>query len=110
MVFSFKLIAALLFFALGVAADAWVPPIITPNKATIWCIGSTVAATWYVHPIQVSDPCQPAEVVGGLVHSPALNVISTIQEHVEASCADNKTYGNFFPRTFESRWLGGLQT
>ena len=76
MMFSFKLSAALLFFALGVSADAWVPPIITLNKATVWCIGSKVTATWCVHPIQVSDPCQPAEVVGGLVHLPALNVTS----------------------------------
>jgi len=58
--FSFKLlqVAALLFFALGVAADAWIPPIITPNKATIWCIGSTATATWNTSkpPAQITSP------------------------------------------------------
>ena len=71
MIFSFKLRAALLFFALGVSAapaalspvhlskrDVWSPPIITPNNSTVWCIGSEVKVTWYVHPTEVPDANQ----------------------------------------------------
>jgi hypothetical protein len=50
---SIKHPAALLSFALGVSADVWAPPVITPNKATVWCMGSKVTATWYV--LRVSE-------------------------------------------------------
>lgn len=71
MMFSFKLPAALLFFTLGVSAapaalspvhlskrDVWAPPIITPNKSTVWCVGSKVTATWDTSkpPAQITDP------------------------------------------------------
>ena len=82
MIFSFKLPAALLFFALGISAspaelsplhlskrEVWSPPIISPDESTVWCIGAEETITWYVHPHKSTNRCfQPAEVVGGLVH------------------------------------------
>jgi len=71
MIFSFKLPAALLFVALGVSAapaalspvhlskrDVWSPPITTPNKSTVWCIGSEVTATWDTSnaPAEITNP------------------------------------------------------
>src|SRR5260221_3338116 len=91
MIFSFKLPAALLFFALGVSAapaalspvhlskrDVWSPPVSTPNTSTVWGIGSEVTATWYVHPTEVPEPDAANQwrwSVGLVVHSPALNVM-----------------------------------